>query len=95
MFKKHVQKKPKNLPKMELVLAALGVIGDETQKPASIDDIGFCLQIDFKQKIREQNILELLNEAKNKDFCSQSASGWTLSKEGEIIADKCLKELSE
>lgn len=95
MFKKRGQKKTKKVDKIELVMAALGVMQDETNKPVSSDDIAFCLQIDFKQKMKDIQIIEILSEASSQGLCEKLEDGWVLTAQGEQIADSCLDELSE
>ncbi|MHA1675319.1 MAG: hypothetical protein ACTSYI_17040 [Promethearchaeota archaeon] len=94
MFKKRGTKKQNKVEKDELVLSALGVMQDETNRPVSTDDISFCLQIDFKQKMKEAQVVELLQESKTKGFCSVSDQGWKLTLSGEQVVDSCLENIS-
>ncbi|MHA1612942.1 MAG: hypothetical protein ACTSVZ_02780 [Promethearchaeota archaeon] len=94
MFKKRGTKKQNKVEKGELVLSALGVMQDETNRPVSADDISFCLQIDFKQKMKDVQVVELLQESQTKGLCSVSDLGWKLTPTGEQVVDSCLKNIS-
>ncbi|RLI66963.1 MAG: hypothetical protein DRO88_00620 [Promethearchaeia archaeon] len=95
MFKKKGNKVSKKISKHEFVLTALGVMEDETLRPVPADDIVFCLQIDFKQKMKDLQVIELLKEAQNQGYCEYQQNGWKLLSKGEVIVDECLKILEE
>jgi len=90
MFKKRGQKKTEKPDIQQMVLSAVGVMEDELCGPAPVDDISFCLRVDLKSKIKDAQILEILNQAKTSGLCIQIQNGWQLTPEGEEIVDNVL-----
>ncbi|MCF2141709.1 MAG: hypothetical protein K9W44_16780 [Candidatus Lokiarchaeota archaeon] len=95
MFKKKGTKKIKKIENINLVLAALGVMEDETLRSVPADDIAFCLQIDFKKKMKDLQVLEILKNAQSEGYCEYASKGWKLNPKGEQLADETLAILSE
>ncbi len=87
MFKKKPQKRDEIL----MVLAAVGVMQDEFSYAAvPIDEITFCLRVDFKQKIKDLELLSILNECLAGDYCVRENNSWYLTSEGANLADEYL-----
>ena len=86
MFKK---KPPKN-DELLMVLAAVGIMQDEFSYAVPIDEITFCLRVDFKQKIKDLELLSILNEGLAGEYCIQENNGWYLTSEGASLADEYL-----
>ena len=76
------------------VVAALGVMEDELNGPVPIEEISFCLRVDFKKKMGEASIQEILNECAQAGICKTSDAGWQLTANGENLADHYLQNFS-
>jgi hypothetical protein len=74
----------------QLVLAALGVMTDEISGPAPVDDISYCIRVDFKKKLDDGQINSLLAEAETLGYCHRAAGGWELTPEGAKVCDNYL-----
>jgi hypothetical protein len=72
------------------ILAALGVMEDELCNPVPLDEISFCLRVDFKTKKDENQILSLLSEAETLGYCKKVQNSWSLTPQGGKIADNYL-----
>ncbi len=73
------------------VLAALGVMEDELVGPVPIDELSYCLRIDFGIQKEEAKILEILTESENLGLCKKApGGGWTLTPEGGKFCDNYL-----
>ena len=73
-----------------VVIAALGVMEDEIGGPAPLDEISFSLRVDFKNKMDDTQLSNLLAEAESLGYCQRGQGGWMLSAEGGKIADNYL-----
>ena len=74
----------------QIILAALGVMGDELSGPAPVDEISYSLRVDFKKKMDDGTIISLLQEAQSVGYCRQVQGGWKLTPEGGKVADNYL-----
>lgn len=74
----------------QLVLAALGVMTDELSGPAPVDEISFCLRVDFKKKMDDPTINKIITEAESLGYCRKGQGGWELTPEGGKICDNYL-----
>ncbi len=73
------------------VLAALGVMEDELVGPVPIDELSYCLRVDFGIQKEEAKILEILTESETLGLCKKAAGGgWTLTPEGGKFCDNYL-----
>ena len=93
MFKKRAMKKVPTIKDDQLMLAAIGVMNDEFNGPVPMDEINFCLRIDFKCKIKDSMLLSLLNYAINSNMIIKEPNGYLLTPQGDNIADEVLKQL--
>lgn len=75
---------------MEMILAALGVMADELSKPVQVNDIGFCIRVDFKKKLDDSQINKILFEAEKRHYCQRNGNAWELTPEGGKICDDFL-----
>ncbi len=73
-----------------VVLSALGVMEDELSGPAPIEEIGFCLRVDFQNKMDDSTINSYLEENRDLGYCKNAGNGWRLTSEGEKIVDNYL-----
>ncbi len=95
MFKKRAQKKGTKENDLYNVLAALGVMEDEFCGGAPIDEIHFCLRVDFKRKMKDTQLIAFLQEAAGQGLCSKDEKGWKLtSPQGTTIVDEYLSSLA-
>lgn len=78
------------MTKQQEVVAALGVMEDELVGPVPIDEISYCLRVDFKMTKAEEEIVAALQEAQNLGYCKQKGTGWILTLEGGKICDNFL-----
>jgi len=90
MFKKRGQKKGEKPDIQHIVLSAVGVMEDELNGPVPFDDISFCLRVDLKSKIKDAQLMEILDQVKASGLCIQVQNGWQLTPEGEDIVDNVL-----
>lgn len=74
------------------IIAALGVMEDELGGSVPIDQIIFCLGVDFKIHKSEEEVKEILNNVENLDLIKKDSNGWTLTSEGEKICDDFLNK---
>ena len=73
-----------------MILAALGVMEDEIGGPAPMDEISFCLRVDFKTKMADGEIQQYLEESESLGYARQVQGGWQLTSEGGNKADSYL-----
>lgn len=93
MFKKRSSKKNQPIKEDHIILAALGVMNDEFNSPVPIDEINFCLRVDFNHKIKDFQLLSILNHSINSNLIEKSPKGYALTSDGEKIADSVLERL--
>ncbi len=74
------------------IIAALGVMEDELGGPVPIDQIIFCLGVDFNIHESEEEVKEILNNVENLNLIKKDSNGWTLTSEGEKICDDFLNK---
>jgi hypothetical protein len=74
----------------KVVLAALGVMEDEINGPVPVDELSFCLRVDFKLKKDDTAINGVLSESETLGYCRKAQSGWQLTPEGGKICDNYL-----
>jgi hypothetical protein len=74
----------------QVVIAALGVMEDEIGGPAPMDEISFSLRVDFKNKMDDTELSNLLAEAEELGNLQRVQGGWQLTSEGAKIADNYL-----
>ena len=78
------------------IIAALGVMEDEMGGPVPLDEIVFCLRIDFNIKKTEDEVLEILRSTEELNLARVDSNGWSLTIEGEKVCDNYLnKNLGE
>jgi len=82
MFKKRGQKKGSKDNDLYNVLAALGVMEDEFCGGAPIDEIHFCLRVDFKRKMKDTQLITFLQDATGQGLCVKNDKGWVLTPSG-------------
>lgn len=84
-------KMDENVSEQSLIMAALGVMNDENGgEPVSIDDILYSLRVDFREKMKDERVRQLLNDAETLGYCKPTSGGWVLTPEGERICDDYL-----
>lgn len=91
MFKKRTSKKRPAIKEDHIILAALGVMNDEFNGPVPIDEINFCLRIDFKHKIKDSQLLSILSLAISSNLVKKTPKGFHLTPKGAVIADQVLQ----
>ncbi|TFF99178.1 MAG: hypothetical protein EU541_05605 [Promethearchaeota archaeon] len=80
----------------EEVIAAVGVMEDELAKPAPLNDIVFCLKVDFNIKKTEEEVQEILQKIEQLNMVQKKDDGWALTKEGGEVCDTYLnKQIDE
>ena len=72
------------------VIAALGVMEDELGGAVPIDEVVFCLRVDFSIRKMEEEVQEILNNVENLGLTKREANGWILTSEGGRVADEYL-----
>ena len=78
------------------VIAALGVMEDELARAVPIDEISFCLKVDFNIDELEEQIQEVLSNVEKLGLVKRDTNGWNLTNEGGKICDEFLnKHLSK
>jgi coproporphyrinogen III oxidase-like Fe-S oxidoreductase len=75
------------------VIAALGVMEDELARSVPIDEISFCLKVDFNIDESEEQIREVLFNVEKLGLVKKDANGWRLTNEGGKICDNFLNKL--
>ena len=86
---KKTLKKNFKASEIQLVLAALGVMSDEFCGPVPVDEIVFCLRVDFNFKSKDSQILSFLSQASSSmGYTSYSSSGWSLTSNGATYVDE-------
>jgi hypothetical protein len=75
---------------MEMILAALGVMADELSRPVPVNEIGFCIRVDFKKKLDDMQINKILLDAEKRHYCQRNGISWELTPEGGKICDDYL-----
>ena len=91
--KKRTTKKNNQISENQLVLTALAVMNDEFNDPVPVDEINFCLRIDFKYKINDSQLLSSLSHAISAKYVEKTAKGYRITPQGASIADGVLKTL--
>lgn len=74
------------------VIAALGVMEDELGGPVPIDEIVFCLRVDFNIRKDGAEIHQTLNGVENLNLVKRESNGWILTSEGGRICDDYLNK---
>lgn len=74
------------------IIAALGVMEDELGGPVPIDEILFCLRVDFNIRKSEDEIHSILTSVENLNLVKRDANGWSLTNEGGRICDDYLNK---
>lgn len=74
------------------IIAALGVMEDELGGPVPIDEIVFCLRVDFNIRKSEDEIHSILTSVENLNLVKRDANGWSLTNEGGRICDDYLNK---
>ena len=74
------------------VIAALGVMEDELSGPAPLDEIMFCLRVDFNIRKDEDEIIEILRTVEGLGLVRSEGNGWVLTGEGEKVCDDYLNK---
>lgn len=77
------------------VIAALGIMEDELGEPVPLDEIMFSLKVDFDIDKSEEEIFEILKNAKNLGLAKKGSLGWSLTNEGGRICDDYLNKSLE
>ena len=77
------------------VLAALGVMEDETGGAVPIDEIVFSLKIDFDITKLNGEVLEILKNVESLNLAKRESSGWVLTTEGNKLCDEYLNKSFE
>ena len=75
------------------VIAALGVMEDELARSVPIDEISFCLKVDFNINESEENVREILFNVEKLGLVKKDTNGWRLTNEGGKICDNFLNKL--
>ena len=75
------------------VIAALGVMEDELARSVPIDEISFCLKVDFNIDESEENIREVLFNVEKLGLVKKDTNDWRLTNEGGKICDNFLNKL--
>ena len=75
------------------VIAALGVMEDELAGPVPIDEISFCLKVDFNIDELEEQIQDVLSNVEKLGLVKKDTNGWNLTNEGGKICDDFLNKL--
>ena len=75
------------------VIAALGVMEDELARAVPIDEISFCLKVDFNINESEEQIHEVLFNVEKLGLVKKDTNGWRLTNEGGKICDNFLNKL--
>ena len=75
------------------VIAALGVMEDELARPVPIDEISFCLKVDFNIDELEEQIQDILSNVEKLGLVKKDTNGWNLTTEGGKICDAFLNKL--
>ena len=75
------------------VIAALGVMEDELARSVPIDEISFCLKVDFNINESEEQIHEVLFNVEKLGLVKKDTNGWRLTNEGGKICDNFLNKL--
>ncbi|UYP47748.1 hypothetical protein NEF87_004033 [Candidatus Lokiarchaeum ossiferum] len=94
MFKKRGQKKGTKENDLYSVLAALGVMEDEFCGAAPMDEIHFCLRVDFKRKMKDTQMITFLEKGIELGYSLRADKGWKLTPQGAQIVDEYLSSLA-
>lgn len=74
------------------IISALGVMEDELGGSVPIDEIVFCLKVDFNIRVSEEDVLQILTEVEELGLIKKDANGWLLTNEGGKICDDYLNK---
>jgi hypothetical protein len=74
------------------IIAALGVMEDELGNSVPIDEISFCLKVDFNITESEDNIRNILFNVEKLGLVKKDSNGWSLSSEGGKVCDDFLNK---
>jgi len=91
MFNK--KKTNQNSPIQSQILAALGVIEDDLGESVPIEEIAFSLRVDFKNKMNEAKVAQIILELEKGGFVKNNEQKYSLLPKGAKIADEYLKTL--
>lgn len=75
------------------IIAALGVMEDELSRAVPIDEISFCLKVDFNINETEEKIREVLFNIEKLGLVKKDTNNWRLTNEGGKICDDFLNKL--
>ncbi len=85
-----------NVHEQSLIIAALGVMNDENGgNPVPLEDVIYCLRVDFKTKKEDSQVRDVLNACEGLGYCEAKEKGWILTQEGEKICDDYLNSHEE
>ena len=74
----------------EQIVAALGVMEDELGNSVPIDEITFCLKVDFGITKTEEEVREILFTVEKIGLVKKDTSGWSLTNQGGKVCDDFL-----
>ena len=80
------------IEEQQQVIAALGVMEDERGGAVPIDEIIFCLRVDFNIRKLEEEVINLLNATENLGLARKDPNGWRLTREGGKVCDDYLNK---
>lgn len=83
------------MEEQQQILGALGIMEDELGNSVPIDEIVFCLNIDFNIRKTEDEVGKLLIEIENLGLVKRDPSGWALTDEGGRVCDDFLNKSLE
>lgn len=74
----------------EQIIAALGVMEDELGNSVPIDEIAFCLKVDFGVTKNEEEVREILFTVEKIGLVKKDVNGWSLTIQGGKVCDDFL-----
>lgn len=82
----------KDMGVQQQVIAALGVMEDERGGAVPVDEIVFCLKVDFNVRLSDEEVLEILKDVEELGLVKRDTDGWILTLEGGRICDEFLNK---
>lgn len=79
----------------EQIVAALGVMEDELGNSVPIDEISFCLKVDFGVTKNEEEVREILFAVEKIGLVKKDMNGWSLTSQGGKVCDDFLVKKHE
>ncbi|MBD3185198.1 hypothetical protein GF325_00105 [Candidatus Bathyarchaeota archaeon] len=76
------------------ICGAIGIMEDELHGPVPIDEVLYCLEMDFSNKMPASELESLLISLEAKNYIKNEAGGYTLTIEGGRICDNYLNKIS-